>query len=170
MPICFNSPTLSHDLKAPLRAITQLADWISDDIRGTTGPETLGNLRLIEGWRCRSRPSTIIGLSSKCVRIFSGLSVATARKSYGTRPRHRTQSASTADGRLRPSAGSSSRSASRAAPHAGCPKCVRVRCPTGQNERLELLGRHAGEVMIDRRLVPPSHGRVYLGSVRLAEQ
>ncbi len=38
---------VSHDLKAPLHAISQLADWISDDIQGTASLETLGNLRLM---------------------------------------------------------------------------------------------------------------------------
>jgi len=38
---------VSHDLKAPLRAVSLLADWIIDDIKGNAGPETLENLRLM---------------------------------------------------------------------------------------------------------------------------
>jgi signal transduction histidine kinase len=38
----------SHDLKVPLYAIGQLADWISEDIQGIAGPETLENLRLMQ--------------------------------------------------------------------------------------------------------------------------
>jgi PAS domain S-box-containing protein len=38
---------VSHDLKAPLRAISLLADWIIDDIKGNAGAETLENLRLM---------------------------------------------------------------------------------------------------------------------------
>jgi signal transduction histidine kinase len=37
----------SHDLKAPLRAIGQLADWITQDVQGIAGPETLENLHLM---------------------------------------------------------------------------------------------------------------------------
>jgi len=37
----------SHDLKAPLRAISHLAQWISEDIEATAGPETLENLTLL---------------------------------------------------------------------------------------------------------------------------
>jgi PAS domain S-box-containing protein len=38
---------VSHDLKAPLRAISLLADWITDDISGNAGADTLENLRLM---------------------------------------------------------------------------------------------------------------------------
>lgn len=37
----------SHDLKAPLRAIGQLAEWIADDMQGIAGPEALENLHLM---------------------------------------------------------------------------------------------------------------------------
>jgi signal transduction histidine kinase len=37
----------SHDLKAPLRAIGQLADWIAQDVQGIAGPEALENLQLM---------------------------------------------------------------------------------------------------------------------------
>jgi signal transduction histidine kinase len=38
----------SHDLKAPLRAIGQLAEWIEEDVHGIAGPEALENLRLMQ--------------------------------------------------------------------------------------------------------------------------
>jgi signal transduction histidine kinase len=38
----------SHDLKAPLHAIAQLAEWIAEDIRPVANPETLGNLHLMQ--------------------------------------------------------------------------------------------------------------------------
>jgi PAS domain S-box-containing protein len=37
----------SHDLRAPLRAISLLADWIAEDIQASAGSETLDNLRLM---------------------------------------------------------------------------------------------------------------------------
>lgn len=39
----------SHDLKAPLRAIGHLAQWIGEDVRTTAGPETMANLTLLRG-------------------------------------------------------------------------------------------------------------------------
>jgi PAS domain S-box-containing protein len=39
----------SHDLKAPLRAISHLVQWIGDDIAATASPDTLENLRLLRG-------------------------------------------------------------------------------------------------------------------------
>lgn len=39
----------SHDLKAPLRAISHLVQWIGDDIRGVANQETLENLTLLQG-------------------------------------------------------------------------------------------------------------------------
>jgi light-regulated signal transduction histidine kinase (bacteriophytochrome) len=39
----------SHDLKAPLRAIGHLAQWIGDDIGPTASQETLSNLALLRG-------------------------------------------------------------------------------------------------------------------------
>jgi signal transduction histidine kinase len=38
----------SHDLRAPLRAIGRLADWIREDIQDSAGPETLENLELMQ--------------------------------------------------------------------------------------------------------------------------
>ena len=37
----------SHDLRAPLRGIRNLADWIAEDVGGAAGPETLANLGLL---------------------------------------------------------------------------------------------------------------------------
>ena len=37
----------SHDLKAPLRAVSLLADWITEDVQGTASAETLANLDLM---------------------------------------------------------------------------------------------------------------------------
>lgn len=39
----------SHDLKAPLRAISHLVDWISEDIEATASTETIDNLKLLRG-------------------------------------------------------------------------------------------------------------------------
>jgi PAS domain S-box-containing protein len=39
----------SHDLKAPLRAISHLVEWITDDIGPTAGADTLENLKLLRG-------------------------------------------------------------------------------------------------------------------------
>jgi PAS domain S-box-containing protein len=38
----------SHDLKAPLRAISHLVQWIGDDIVATANAETLENLKLLQ--------------------------------------------------------------------------------------------------------------------------
>jgi PAS domain S-box-containing protein len=43
----------SHDLKAPLRAISHLVEWIGEDIEATAGAETLDNLRLLRGRAAR---------------------------------------------------------------------------------------------------------------------
>jgi len=37
----------SHDLKAPLRGIRNLAEWITDDVKDTAGEDTLENLALL---------------------------------------------------------------------------------------------------------------------------
>jgi signal transduction histidine kinase len=37
----------SHDLRAPLRGIRNLADWIAEDVGDTAGPETIANLDLL---------------------------------------------------------------------------------------------------------------------------
>jgi PAS domain S-box-containing protein len=39
----------SHDLKAPLRAISHLVEWISEDIEATASTETIDNLKLLRG-------------------------------------------------------------------------------------------------------------------------
>jgi PAS domain S-box-containing protein len=39
----------SHDLKAPLRAISHLVQWIVDDIEPIANPETLENIKLLQG-------------------------------------------------------------------------------------------------------------------------
>jgi PAS domain S-box-containing protein len=39
----------SHDLKAPLRAISHLAQWIGDDVAATATAETQQNLKLLHG-------------------------------------------------------------------------------------------------------------------------
>ena len=39
----------SHDLKAPLRAISNLAEWIGEDIAATASTETIENLKLLRG-------------------------------------------------------------------------------------------------------------------------
>ena len=39
----------SHDLKAPLRAISHLVGWIGDDVGPTAGAETTENLKLLRG-------------------------------------------------------------------------------------------------------------------------
>ena len=43
------SQAVSHDLKAPLRAIGHLAQWIGEDVRITEDPETFEHLRLLQG-------------------------------------------------------------------------------------------------------------------------
>jgi PAS domain S-box-containing protein len=39
----------SHDLKAPLRAISHLVDWIAEDIEPTASTDTIDNLKLLRG-------------------------------------------------------------------------------------------------------------------------
>ena len=39
----------SHDLKAPLRAISHLVQWIDEDISASASPGTLENLELLKG-------------------------------------------------------------------------------------------------------------------------
>ena len=45
----------SHDLKAPLRGIEHLVDWITEDIAATANPETALNLTLLTGRVSRMR-------------------------------------------------------------------------------------------------------------------
>jgi signal transduction histidine kinase len=39
----------SHDLKAPLRAIAHLVQWIDEDVRQTASRDTIDNLKLLDG-------------------------------------------------------------------------------------------------------------------------
>ncbi len=39
----------SHDLKAPLRAISHLVEWIAEDVEPTASTETIDNLKLLRG-------------------------------------------------------------------------------------------------------------------------
>jgi signal transduction histidine kinase len=39
----------SHDLKAPLRAIAHLVEWVVDDIQATASTDTLDNIKLLQG-------------------------------------------------------------------------------------------------------------------------
>jgi PAS domain S-box-containing protein len=39
----------SHDLKAPLRAISHLVQWIAEDVAPLASPDTLENLKLLQG-------------------------------------------------------------------------------------------------------------------------
>ncbi len=39
----------SHDLKAPLRAISHLVEWIAEDVEVTASPDTSENLKLLRG-------------------------------------------------------------------------------------------------------------------------
>ena len=43
------SQAASHDLRAPLRAIEHLAQWIGEDLGPDTNPDTTENLRLLQG-------------------------------------------------------------------------------------------------------------------------
>ncbi len=43
----------SHDLKAPLRAISHLADWINEDVKPTANPDTIENLKMLQDRVCR---------------------------------------------------------------------------------------------------------------------
>jgi two-component system CheB/CheR fusion protein len=61
------SHTVSHDLKAPLRGISNLAGWISEDLSETVDPDILANLELI---RSRiSRMDSLIDGSLEYARV-----------------------------------------------------------------------------------------------------
>jgi PAS domain S-box-containing protein len=51
----------SHDLRAPLRAIQNLAEWIAEDVAATASEETRENLVLLRG-RCDRLDSLLTGL------------------------------------------------------------------------------------------------------------
>lgn len=53
--------TVSHDLKAPLRAIENLAEWIAEDIEKSATPETRENLALLRR-RCERLENLLSGL------------------------------------------------------------------------------------------------------------
>ena len=55
------SHTVSHDLKAPLRGISNLATWISEDLSETVDPDILANLELMRS-RVSRMDSLIDGL------------------------------------------------------------------------------------------------------------
>ncbi len=55
------SHTVSHDLKAPLRGISNLAGWISEDLSETVDPDILANLELMRS-RVSRMDSLIDGL------------------------------------------------------------------------------------------------------------
>ena len=52
---------VSHDLKAPLRAIASLAEWIEEDSEGKLSLETLRNLQLLRG-RVQRMENLIMGI------------------------------------------------------------------------------------------------------------
>ena len=63
------SHTVSHDLKAPLRGISNLTTWIQEDLPGTVDPDILANLELI---RSRiSRMDSLIDGSLEYARVGS---------------------------------------------------------------------------------------------------
>ena len=76
----------SHDLKAPLRAIAHLADWIGEDIEATASIETADNLKLLRG-----RVIGSISCWTGClpIRVLAAL---TARSKTSTLPKWYTTS------------------------------------------------------------------------------
>ena len=56
----------SHDLKAPLRAIVKLVEWIAEDVEGKVSPETDENVRLL-----RDRSQKAIALVDAVLRYAS---------------------------------------------------------------------------------------------------
>ena len=64
----------SHDLKAPLRAISHLVDWISEDIAVTASTETVDNLKLLRG--------RVVRLQSLLDGLLAYARIGKARVSY----------------------------------------------------------------------------------------
>ncbi len=51
----------SHDLRAPLRAIDQLSEWVAEDLDGVADAATMGQLELLRG-RVRRMDGLLVGL------------------------------------------------------------------------------------------------------------
>jgi PAS domain S-box-containing protein len=64
----------SHDLKAPLRAISHLVEWITEDIEVTASTETMDNLRLLRG--------RVVRLQSLLDGLLAYARIGKARVSY----------------------------------------------------------------------------------------
>lgn len=64
----------SHDLKAPLRAISHLVEWISEDIEVTASTETIDNLKLLRG--------RVVRLQSLLDGLLAYARIGKARVSY----------------------------------------------------------------------------------------
>jgi len=64
----------SHDLKAPLRAISHLVEWISEDIEATASTETIDNLKLLRG--------RVVRLQSLLDGLLSYARIGKARVSF----------------------------------------------------------------------------------------
>src|SRR5580692_5904877 len=64
----------SHDLKAPLRAISHLVQWIGDDIEATASAETIDNLKLLRG--------RVVRLQSLLDGLLAYARIGKARVSY----------------------------------------------------------------------------------------
>ncbi|MBU7582580.1 MAG: PAS domain S-box protein [Nostoc sp. TH1S01] len=71
----------SHDLKAPLRAIANLSQWLEEDLNGQLPPENVQQLNLLRG-RVRRMEGLINGLLeySRVGRIHTDLSVVNVRE------------------------------------------------------------------------------------------
>jgi PAS domain S-box-containing protein len=64
----------SHDLKAPLRAISHLVEWISEDVEATASTETIDNLKLLRG--------RVVRLQSLLDGLLAYARIGKARVSY----------------------------------------------------------------------------------------
>ena len=64
----------SHDLKAPLRAISHLVEWIAEDIEVTASTETIDNLKLLRG--------RVVRLQSLLDGLLAYARIGKARVSY----------------------------------------------------------------------------------------